>query len=138
MNTILSFTFLLLTTASLAQCYNCNYDRSDQKRTYGPKRTFKKDFSGIKKVKWYSCYDDINYGVRDYGDSTITYIYSKDKEYLGKETRYYNLVAKHLEEIENKEASLVKCISPNILPKVLWPEVATIYDRGEFRHIKSS
>lgn len=127
MNILLSFTFLLVTTASFSQCYNCNYDRSDQKHTRGPKRTFKKDFPEIKKVKWYSCYDDINYGVRDYTDSTITYIYSKDKAFLGKETRYYNLVEKHLEEAESEGESLVKCVSPYILPKTLWPEVAKIY-----------
>ncbi|MFT6499988.1 MAG: hypothetical protein ACJASQ_000095 [Crocinitomicaceae bacterium] len=127
MNTILSFTFLLVTSVSFSQCYNCNYDRSDQKSTHGPKRTFKKDFPGIKKVKWYSCDDEINYGVRDYADSTITYIYSKEKAFLGKETRYFKHVVKHLEESEQGETSLVKCISPNILPKTLWPDVATIY-----------
>ena len=127
MKIILSLSFLLVTTITLSQCYNCGSDRSDEKRTRGPKRAFKKDFSGIKKVKWYSCYDDINYGVRDYGDSTITYIYSKDKKYLGKETRYYNVVAKHLEELEHGGAKLVKNLSPNILPKAIWPDVEKIY-----------
>jgi len=136
MRILLSFVLLMITSFSFSQCYNCNYDRSDQNRTRGPKRAFKKDFPDLKKVKWYSC-SDIDYGVRDYSDSTITYIYSKEKEFLGKETRYYNLVTKYLtefeyqqaepEELENVETTRVKCLNPDVLPKAIWPEVAEIY-----------
>ncbi|NVK64474.1 MAG: hypothetical protein HWE22_07785 [Flavobacteriales bacterium] len=127
MKLIVSFTLLLFTTLSFSQCYNCNYDRSDQKRARGPKKAFKKDFPGIKKIKWYTCEDIIYYGVKNFSDSSITYIYSNDDKFLGKETRYFNRVVKYTEEPETKKESFVKCVSPDILPENLWPQVAEIY-----------
>lgn len=126
---LLVSTLLFITTfISFSQCYECANYRKQGLRTFGPKKAFKQDFQDVKKVKWYKVDKEIIKGVRDYGDSTVTYIYSKNKDFIGKETRYFVSVQKCMDEYTKQKPEIIKCVSPNILPKPIWPLAEKIYN----------
>jgi len=111
-----------------AQCYDCAYQKDEKNRTYfGPNKVLKKYTSETKKVNWYNCQNEIFYGVQHFGDSSITYIFSPEKKYLGKETRYFVSVPPFLAEKPVKQPANVNCPGPAILPLALWPLAAKIY-----------
>lgn len=128
MKKVLAFVFLAVSVTSFSQCYHCaNYDVSN-KRTLSPGKAFKSSFSGVKKVKWYKCDEGVKSGVRTYSDSTVSYIYSKEGIFLGKETRSYVTVVKSIAQGKKQKVTLIQCPGPNILPRAIWPAAEKIFN----------
>lgn len=131
--------FLLLAivagNSAIAQCYKCGADvTSWTALKKGPTKALKNMALSAEQVKWYSCEFGFKFGVKDYGDSTKTYIFSEDNKWLGTETRYMIQVERHFDvgaEPDPTLASITRCVSPNILPKNLWPLVAPVFNLSD-------
>jgi hypothetical protein len=80
--------FQLGLNQSMAQCYRCSYDLDWNKTNKSAAKVMKQQFPEAGKVDWYKCELGYLFAVEDFGDSTYTYVFSEDKKWLGKETRY--------------------------------------------------
>ena len=114
---------------SIAQCYKCGAQIDWKASIKGPKKALKKQFPNAGKVKWFKCEFDYVFGVRDFGDSTITYVQSQDKKWFAKETRYMVNVL-DIEDAYGDSVSpqMITCPGPNILPKAIWSNVSKIFN----------
>lgn len=108
-----------------AQCYRCSYDLDWKKTGKNASKALKKQFPEVGKVNWYKCELGFLFAVEDFGDSTYTYVFSEDKKWLGKETRYIVTVPfLEKEDYDSTKNEMTQCPGPNILPKAIWPSVA--------------
>ncbi len=118
-----------------SQCYRCGADiTSWTSLKKGPNKALKNMALSVDNIKWYSCEFGFKFGVKDYGDSTKTYIFSEDNQWLGTETRYIVQVERHFDvgaEPDPTLSSVNRCVSPNILPKNLWPLVAPVFNLSD-------
>ncbi|MBL4704833.1 MAG: hypothetical protein JKY54_09945 [Flavobacteriales bacterium] len=114
---------------SIAQCYKCGAQIDWKASIKGPKKALKKQFPNAGKVKWFKCEFDYVFGVRDFGDSTITYVQSQDKKWFAKETRYMVNVL-DIEDAYGDSVSpqMITCPGPNILPEAIWSNVSKIFN----------
>lgn len=137
MKALISWSGLLVTwlvvsaTLANAQCYRCGADSSSwESITRGPDKALKKQFPDAGKVNWYACEFGYVFGVRNYGDSTKTYIFSKNNEWLGTETRSTVVVPVFYDgdvEPDPGLPGIAYCVGPDILPAEIRPSVAQVF-----------
>lgn len=128
---IASILLHLFSNDTHAQCYRCGSDSSSWEPTRsGAAKVLKKLYPETGKVKWYQCEFGYTFGVEYFKDSSKTYFFSPQNEWLGTETRYLVKVKRYFEQGEEFDPNAweqTTCTGPNILPVAIQPLVRDVF-----------